>query len=201
MTRPRNRAADAAAADAAAADALTFNLAGLLAEPPGVSRTFDVGGVSLDPGEGLRLAMDVEGRVRISRTNRGVLADATLTTALETECSRCLRPIEVPLELRIDEEVLPSIDLQSGLPLDASAEPEVARLTDHHELELLPLVREAVFLAEPIAAVCRPDCPGLCVTCGLPLDAGRHDHPDEIDARLAALADFRPAVDEPDQSD
>ncbi|MEA2578347.1 MAG: Large ribosomal subunit accumulation protein YceD, partial [Chloroflexota bacterium] len=37
------------------------------------------------------------------------------------------------------------------------------------------------------------DCPGLCPTCGLPLDEGEHDHPDDdIDPRLAALRGFKP---------
>lgn len=185
-----------------AAGALTFNVAGLLAEPPGVSRSYDIDPVTLDPGEGLRLSSPVSGRVRVVRTNRGVLVDGELTTSLATECSRCLRPIEVPLALRIEnEEVVPSIDLQSGVPLERDDEPELARLTDHHELELLPLVREAILLAEPIAPVCRPDCPGLCSTCGLPLDEGVHDHPDELDSGLAALAEFRPAVDGSDRSD
>jgi uncharacterized protein len=47
-------------------------------------------------------------------------------------------------------------------------------------------------VAEPIAPLDRPDCPGLCVVCGLPLDEGIHDHPDDdIDPRLEALRGFR----------
>ncbi len=54
------------------------------------------------------------------------------------------------------------------------------------------LVREAIDLAEPIAPLCRPECPGLCIVCGEPLDGGNHDHPDEdVDPRLAALQAFR----------
>ena len=72
-------------------------------------------------------------------------------------------------------------------------EPDALRLTDHHELDLEPSVRDAIILAEPIAPLDRPDCPGLCVDCGLPLDEGEHDHPDDdIDPRLEALKAFRP---------
>ena len=171
---------------------LRFNVAGLLAEPPGPTRDYPLAGITIPLEDGRRLADPIEGRVRLTRTNRGILARAELTAALEGECGRCLRPIEVPLTLQVDEEVLPSIDLASGQPVDASAEPDVARLTDHHELDLETLVREAIDLAEPIAAFCRPDCPGLCPTCGEPLDVGSHDHPDEpIDPRLAALQAFR----------
>ena len=72
-------------------------------------------------------------------------------------------------------------------------EPEVSRLTDHHELDLETPVREAFQLAEPIAPLCRPDCPGLCVVCGGRLEEGTHDHPDDdIDPRLEALRGFHP---------
>lgn len=173
---------------------LVWNVAGLLTDDPGATRDYDVSGVTIDLGEGLRQADPIEGHVRLSRTNRGLLVDADLSTSIEAECSRCLREIEVPIQISIDEEALPAIDLQSGLPV----EPEVGadeplRLTDHHELDLETPVREAIQLEEPIAALCREECPGLCSICGNPLDDGSHEHPDdEIDPRLEALRGFRP---------
>ena len=53
--------------------------------------------------------------MRLSRTNRGLVVDARLTTALAGECARCLRPLVTPVKVRIDEEVLPSIDLAQRL--------------------------------------------------------------------------------------
>jgi uncharacterized protein len=74
------------------------------------------------------------------------------------------------------------------------SEDEPLRLTDHHELDLETPVREAIQLAEPIAPLCREDCPGLCAVCGIPLEEGTHDHPnDDIDPRLEALKGFKPA--------
>ena len=67
---------------------------------------------------------------------------ARSTTALAGECARCLRPVVTPSKARIDEEVLPAIDLATGapVPLEEGGDPEAPRLTDHHELELRPLV-------------------------------------------------------------
>ncbi len=181
-------------------DALVYNVAGLLAASPGTSRTFGIAGVMLDLGPDLRQADPVEGTVRVARTNRGVLVTGRLTTSLDEECSRCLKQIEVPIAIALDEEVLPSIDIASGVPLDTSAEPDVARLSGHHELDLEPLVREAVQLAEPIAPLCREDCPGLCPVCGEELAVGDHEHEDgPIDPRLEALRAFR--VDGEDESE
>lgn len=171
---------------------LTYPLAGLLAQPAGTHVAYPVAGVTIPLDDGPRLTAPIEGVVNVARTNRGVLVNARLRTAIAGSCSRCLIDLEILLELRIAEEVLPSIDFASGAPLDQAAEPDVARLTDHHELELEPLVREAVSLAEPIAPVCRADCPGLCIVCGERLGAGHADHPDdEIDPRLVALRGFR----------
>jgi len=87
-----------------------------------------------------------------------------------------------------------TIDLHSGHSVVGREEgdDELLRLTDHHELDLETPVREAIQLAEPIAPLCRPDCPGLCLVCGERLDEGVHDHPDdEIDPRLEALRAFK----------
>jgi uncharacterized protein len=174
------------------ASPLAWNVAALLTEPPGSTRDYLVAGVVIDLGDDLRLADPIEGRVRLSRTNRGLLVHADLETSLDTQCSRCLRDIEVPLQLRVEEEALPSIDLATGLPLDPSIEPDTLRLTDHHELELEQTVREAILLAEPIAPLCQPDCPGLCAVCGERLTGGPHDHgEDTIDPRLEVLRSLK----------
>ena len=172
---------------------LVWNVAGLLADDPGATRDYDVAGATIDLGEDLHLADPIEGRVRLARTNRGLIVTADLETAIEAQCSRCLRDIEVPIRITIEEEALPSIDIHTGAPVrpEPGAE-EPLRLTDHHELDLETPVREAIQLAEPIAPLCREDCPGLCAVCGERLEVGTHDHPtDDIDPRLEALRGFK----------
>jgi DUF177 domain-containing protein len=172
--------------------ALSIPLAGLLSELPGATRHVEIDGATITLDDDLVLATPISGSVQIARTNRGVLVDAKIRASLAEECARCLRPVATPLAITIREEVLPSIDLATGGAVDASAEPEVARLSDHHELDLEALFREAISLAEPIAPLCALDCPGLCVVCGERLDAGHADHGDtEVDPRLAALRAFR----------
>lgn len=174
-------------------DALVLNVAGLLADPPGAHRDLVIDGVAIDLGEDLRQAAPLALRARVARTNRGVLVTGRLRIALGDTCGRCLGPLVVPVDVPLGEEVLPSIELQSGVPVDTTAEPEAHRLSDHHELDLEALVREAVQLAAPIAPICRPDCAGLCAACGRDRNAEPHDHGDgPVDPRLAALAEFRP---------
>ena len=119
--------------------------------------------IELDLGDDLELAAPADARFRLTRTNRGLLVDGDVHATLAETCSRCLRPIQVAVEQEIDEEALQTVELTTGARIDHADEPDVARITGHHEIELEPFVREAIQLAAPIAPLCRPDCPGLCV--------------------------------------
>lgn len=171
---------------------LTYNVARLLSEPTGSERSFAVHGAILDLGEDLAQMAPLEGSIAVVRVGRGLLVSGHLATSLAAACSRCLRAIEVPIVVELEEDVAPSIDIATGAPVPAGPDPEALRLTGHHELVLGGTVRDLISLEEPIAPLCRPDCPGLCPVCGIELASGPHDHPDvDVDPRLAALAAFR----------
>jgi uncharacterized protein len=174
-----------------AADDLIYNVAGLLAEPAGTIRDLSVDSPALEFEDGLVQIRRIEGDIRLTRTNRGLIVRGRLSTAIAQTCSRCLRDIEYPVEIDLDEEALPSLDIQTGKPVEPEDEPDLLRLTDHHELDLEDEIRDAILLAEPIAPVCRDDCPGLCIVCGAELASGPHEHSDDdIDPRLEELRKF-----------
>lgn len=177
---------------------LSYNVAKLLRSAPGTVESHPVVVDNLDLDEDIRLAKPIEGEVRLAHAGRSVLARGELSTAIEGYCSRCLRQVITPVELEIEEEALPSVDINTGLPVERDDASDVLRLDDHHELDLETPVREAIMLAEPIAVLCRPDCRGLCLECGLDLnDNPEHRHGDEtLDPRLAALADWRNPTDQ-----
>ena len=172
---------------------LSYNVAALLRSAPGTERRYTVEDARLAVASDLQLATPIEGEVRLARTGRSILARAHLTTAIEATCARCLRPIVAPINVDIEEEALPSVDIDSGAAVDQRAEPDVLRLDEHHQLDLDQPVREAISLAEPISLLCRPGCRGLCSECGEDLnDQAEHGHADdELDPRLARLAEWR----------
>lgn len=172
---------------------LSFNVADLLRSAPGTSERHQFALAALPIADGVELAQPVDGEVRLTNTGRSIIVEGHVETALDEQCSRCLRPAVSGLRVDFEEEALPSVHLDSGSPLPPDGEPDAIRLSDHHELDLEPVVRDAISLAEPIAPLCRPDCPGLCETCGVDLtDDPGHRHPDEdIDPRLAALVGIR----------
>jgi uncharacterized protein len=172
---------------------LSYNVATLLRSAPGTERRYAVEDVRMEIADDLKLAEPIEGEVRLSRTGRSILARARLTTAIEGYCSRCLNSVVAPIDVDIEEEALPSIDIDTGLPVNQADEPDALRLDNHHELDLGEPVREAISLAEPISLLCRPDCRGLCLVCGVDLNnVTNHNHPeDEVDPRLAVLANWQ----------
>ena len=119
---------------------------------------------------------------------------ASLETALDLACSRCLRPIELPLVVALDEEALPAIDLASGRPLDPTVEPEIVRLTDHHEAR----ARAAHPRGDPAGRADCPDLPArlpgaLCIVCGesASMTGPTSTTNRQLDPRLEALRAFR----------
>ncbi len=167
---------------------LAINVAGLLGSTPGTTRRYPVADVHLDLGDGLLQAEPIVGLIRLTRTNRGLLVDSRLSTALVERCGRCLAPVTAAVEVELREEALPSVELETGRPIDLSTETDVLSIDDRHVLDLEPSVREAISLAEPMNVLCREGCAGLCPECGRDLNLEPHRHDREPDPGLASLA-------------
>lgn len=98
----------------------------------------------------------------------------------------------MPLQLRVEEEYLPTIDPVTGARLPEPAEPTPFRIDARHHLDLTEAVRQAAVLEEPMAPLCRSDCPGLCAICGADLNDGPCPCDQApVDDRWAALRGMR----------
>lgn len=175
-----------------------FNAAGLLQDAPGAVREYALRDRYLSVGPDVELAGPVSGRVRLQRTNRGVLLRATLDASLRRTCSRCLEPFEESVTVSLAEEYLPSHDPERGTPLAPPAADEEALLMDErHQIDLVPVLHDELALTEPMHPLCRSDCPGLCTGCGRRLDVGSCNcGAVEPDPRMAVLAALLPRDDE-----
>lgn len=142
-------------------------------------------------------AVDLD--LRLESVIEGVLVTGTAEVTLAGECSRCLEPIEEESSFDFQE-----LYFYSG----QDAEEDAYRVSDEEEIDLEPVLREAVVLNLPFTPLCRRDCAGLCPDCGVNLNEyPDHDHGERIDPRWAALQDPRltdlgaaPAESGPDRS-
>ena len=165
----------------------------LLGRRPGAMRTdrrqvpapANLGSELIGVSEGAPLAVDV----RLESVTEGVLVTAHVIAPLHGECARCLDPITD--ELAVD--VVELFAWPDSVTDETTEADEVHRIVNER-VDLEPVVRDSVVLALPWTPLCRPDCAGLCPTCGQRLDELPSDHThDTIDPRWAAL---RTLVDE-----
>ncbi|MEM8923995.1 MAG: DUF177 domain-containing protein [Actinomycetota bacterium] len=91
----------------------------------------------------------VVGTVTIESIERGVSALGSVAFAWAGECRRCLEPVEGRIDVTIDEI------FQVGAPDDS----EIIDF-DGDNIDLGPVIRDAVALSLPLAPLCRPDCAG-----------------------------------------
>jgi len=168
---------------------MLLNVAGMLQEAPGATREVALRDRYLSLGADVELAGPVDGLIRLQRTNRGILVRGSVEASLQRTCSRCLEPFVETVRVQLAEEYLPTIDPLHGVPLTQPTD-EVALLIDaHHQIDLAPVLHDELSLTEPMHPLCRPDCPGLCPTCGRRMDVGSCDCVAvEADPRLAVLA-------------
>jgi uncharacterized protein len=116
------------------------------------------------------VASRVKGRVRLTRTDRGIWARGALSATQESSCSRCLVSGGHWLELRLNEIHLPSVAMSTGARLKIREEDDSEGFTidEHHVLDLTKTVRQHLVSAAPLKPLCRPDCRGLCQHCDGP---------------------------------
>jgi len=140
------------------------------------------------PGVGMALARlddgGILGELRVESVVEGVLVTGKLESTTVLECARCLTEFSSDVTLRVCE-------LFAGHGHEASDDEDVYQV-ENTEIDLEPMVRDAVTLALPLNPLCREDCAGLCSTCGTDLNEGACDCKDDArDPRWAALSDLR----------
>ncbi|MFQ5398497.1 MAG: DUF177 domain-containing protein [Anaerolineae bacterium] len=159
---------------------LRFNFGFLLEATLGTSRNIELDYPSVSLAGDLTLA-PLRGGLLATRTSEGVYVNGTLQSAYQTECVRCLEPMQLAITISIAE-------LFYYPPAAAPQSEHQAFIGDTGYIDLGPLVRELSLLEHPIQPICRADCQGLCVNCGQSLNEGDCGcEEDNIDPRLAAL--------------
>jgi len=118
-----------------------------------------------------------------------LIATGTVATHYNAVCGRCLVECEGDVIADVDHELFstdPTID-----PLA-----DFSYLVETDEIDLEPLVTDAIVLELPLAPLCRPDCAGLCPICAINRNEARCDcESSPTDQRWAILDRLRPAAE------
>ena len=147
----------------------------------------------------------IEVDMRLESVAEGVLLSADIYAVAKGECIRCLDPVEITVERKIQElyryeptnerggkrkKHSPRADTSDEIDLDAVDE----LWLDGNEMNLEIPIRDAVVLDLPVNPLCSEDCLGLCPDCGEKWEKLPEGHAHEvIDARWAGLTglDFK----------
>ncbi len=121
--------------------------------------------------------------VLVRNTGGGTLVvDVSGSVEAEAVCSRCAEPFHMVLPFEATEEFReepgPNDDLLDYWRFSGD------------KISLDKMVSDAAAASFPIALLCRPDCRGLCPTCGTNWNESDCDCTPVTDDRWAALAQF-----------
>ncbi|CAN2207473.1 COG1399 Predicted metal-binding, possibly nucleic acid-binding protein [Candidatus Nanopelagicaceae bacterium] len=161
-----------------------------------VKENFGVPLISVPAGE------VIEVDVRLESVTEGVLLSADVYAVAKGECIRCLDPVEIVIERKIQELYNYEPTNERGKKkkrdvdeIDLDLEDEL--MMDGNIMDLETPIRDAVVLSLPINPLCDEECLGLCPECGGKWADLPEDHAHEvIDARWASLGSL--TLDDPD---
>ncbi len=83
-----------------------------------------------------------------------VNVNGKISALAKTQCANCLIPIEKKVKADLDAVFVVGGDGEDAYPITG------------YEIDLEPVIREAVILELPIRFLCKDDCKGLCPKCG-----------------------------------
>lgn len=171
---------------------MQFNVSGLLKGPIGSIREYDFEEWALEElTEEAHLTRPLTGHVQLMRTRAGILVTGTVHTQVEMVCSRCLTTVREDLDITVEEEFIPTVEVNTGAVMDWRdlTDDEALLISTQHILDITEVVRQDLIVTLPMQPLCRPDCKGLCPVCGQNLNEGTcHCQVEDIDPRWAVLA-------------
>lgn len=149
---------------------MQFKVASWLKQPVGYARTFELNDDLSRLADGLEPTRPLTGRVELMRIHSGVLVTGACRTALKVPCSRCLEPLEHPVEFPLEEIFRPLTDVHSGRflrPEEYEGTPETMfdaalLINERYELDLSEVVRQHLWIAASQYPACQYAEPEAC---------------------------------------
>lgn len=141
-----------------------------------------------------RVVTPLRAEVSLLPAGDGCLVRGTLSGSIVMPCNRCAEDAHVLIDHHFETfETLPEQpdDEDNG----ATQEDDASHIILEQGIPMLNLAGlcwEEFILALPVKPLCKPDCKGLCASCGVNLNTGACTCPEaEGDPRLAALRTFK----------
>ncbi|HVS21483.1 MAG TPA: DUF177 domain-containing protein, partial [Pyrinomonadaceae bacterium] len=112
------------------------------------SKVYEVGSLSLDD-KYVRLTEPAQVRGRIKRSESEVELRGVLHAKVQTLCSRCLKPVELPIDSEFTERFATAVSWRAEEQHELREEDLNLAVFDGEVIELDDLTREEILLAVP----------------------------------------------------
>jgi uncharacterized protein len=129
--------------------------------------------------------------LNLLRTDRGMLVYFEGSARVREKCARCLAESDCPVEIRFQEEFVPLTDADTGARIRIADDDDAFRIGTDFTLDLRDALMQYFLIEEPLKPLCKPDCAGLCPTCGANLNERACDCASAADQRWGALSGFQ----------
>ncbi|MBG7617410.1 MAG: DUF177 domain-containing protein, partial [Chloroflexi bacterium] len=84
----------------------------------------------------------VKGKIKLTYTNRSILAQGQIEATVPAQCCRCLKEFNCPLTFKLEEEFLPLLDVYSGISLSQTENTDSFTIDANHVLDLTEALRQ-----------------------------------------------------------
>ena len=155
------------------------------------SKIYEGGQLAFDESE-LRLIEPIAVSGRIRRKGGEVELSGELNTKVMVPCARCLKEVEIPIEVNFAERFVSAIAWRNEEQHELSQDDLNLGLVEDAAVELDDVVKEEILLSLPNQVLCDQNCKGICPSCGADRNAGDCScKSDEVDSRWEKLRDLR----------
>ncbi|MEM7126299.1 MAG: DUF177 domain-containing protein [Chloroflexota bacterium] len=164
-----------------------FNVAQLLKEPTGATRTHKLVEEIDELDEDLEPLSPLVGTLQMLRTHSGILVRGELSLGLRIECNRCLGPVVMPVRFTLEESFRPLTEVRTGRYIhpdefegeEDNLEDEALLINEQHILDISEVVRQNIWIELPLYPTCT--------------DAGLDECQGKEDSLLGINPQFEPA--------
>ena len=159
--------------------------------------------IAVEAGEEIRVDM------RLESVTQGILVSAQISAVADGSCMRCLEPVEVEVNRRVQElyryapeKVHTKAQRRAATASngDDDLDEDEDLMLEGDEIDLEGPIRDAIVLDLPINPLCSLDCRGLCPGCGVKWSQLQVGHAHELlDLRWQGLGELgREDLEAPD---
>lgn len=122
--------------------------------------------------QGYQFVKPLEFHGQVVHVGNGMLElNGHMTMTVEAECSRCLKPVQRTLEVELTETFQsvkhrnPGFNGYDAFGIEEEEDDSIY-MFDGVTLDLSDALKDQAILALPSRELCKPDCAGLCPSCG-----------------------------------